>query len=137
MWGALRALGAERIGHGVRSVEDPALLEYLVEQRIGLEVCPTSNICLGVYADISNHPFRHLHATGIPVTVNSDDPPLFNTTLNREVGLLFDGFHFDINTVNDILLNGVRHSFLPVEQKRAMEAEFQTEMARLQHEFGL
>jgi adenosine deaminase len=62
---------------------------------------------------------------------------LFNTTLNREVGLLFDAFHFDIDTVNDILLNGVRHSFLPMEEKRAMEAEFQREMARLQHELDL
>jgi adenosine deaminase len=69
--------------------------------------------------------------------VNSDDPPLFNTTLNHEVGLLFDAFQFDINTVNDILLNGVRYSFLPVEQKRAMEAAFQTEMMRLQHEISL
>jgi aminodeoxyfutalosine deaminase len=137
VWGAVQTLGAERIGHGVRSIEDATLIAYLKEHGIPLEVCPTSNICLGVYAAISNHPFRRLHATGIPVTVNSDDPPLFNTTLNHEVGLLFDAFHFDINTVNDILLNGVRHSFLPVEQKRAMEAEFQTEMARLQHEFGL
>jgi len=137
VWGAVETLGAERIGHGVRSIEDATLIAYLKEHGIPLEVCPTSNICLGVYADLSNQPFRHLHATGIAVTVNSEGPPLFNTTLNREVGLLFDGFHFDINTVNDILLNGVRHSFLPVEQKRAMEAEFQTEMARLQHEFGL
>jgi aminodeoxyfutalosine deaminase len=137
VWGAIQALGAERIGHGVRSVEDAALIAYLKVHGIPLEVCPTSNICLGVYADISNHPFTHLHAAGIPVTVNSDDPPLFNTTLNREVGLLFDAFHFDIDTINDILLNSVRHSFLPVEEKRAMEAEFQTEMARLQHELDL
>jgi aminodeoxyfutalosine deaminase len=137
IWGAIQTLGAERIGHGVRSIEDSRLIAYLSEHGIPLEVCPTSNICLGVYTDIGNHPFPHLHAAGIPITVNSDDPPLFNTTLNREVGLLFDAFHFDINTVNDILLNSVHHSFLPMEQKRAMEAAFQTEMVRLQHEPGL
>jgi adenosine deaminase len=78
-----------------------------------------------------------LHAAGIPVTVNSDDPPLFNTTMNQEVGLLFNGFAFDLNTVNEILLNGVRYSFLSEERKQAMEAEFRSEMARLQRELAL
>lgn len=69
--------------------------------------------------------------------MNSDDPPLFSTTLNHEVGLLFNAFTFDINTANDILLNGVRHSFLPQEEKQTMEAAFQQEMAQLQHELAL
>jgi adenosine deaminase len=137
VWGAVQTLGAERIGHGVRAIEDPTLIAYLKDQAIPLEVCPTSNICLGVYANINHHPFPRLHTAGIPVTVNSDDPPLFNTSLNHEIGLLFDAFQFDINTVNDILLNGVRYSFLPLGQKRAMEAAFQTEMIWLQHEIGL
>lgn len=137
IWGALQALGAERIGHGVRAIEDATLVDYLREHSIPLEVCPTSNICLGVYTDMRKHPLPRLHAAGIPVTVNSDDPPLFNTTLTHEVGLLFDAFNFDINTVNDIILNGVRHSFLPVEQKQAMEASFQAEMTRLQQELAL
>ena len=137
IWGSIQALGAERIGHGVRAIEDPVLLDYLQEHSIPLEVSPTSNICLGVYPDIPYHPLPRLHAAGIPVTVNSDDPPLFNTTLTREVELLFEGFVFDVNTVNDILLNGVRHSFLPIEQKQAMEAEFQAEMTQLRRELGL
>lgn len=137
IWGALQALGAERIGHGVRAIEDATLVEYLREHNIPLEVCPTSNICLGVYTDMRKHPLPRLHAVGIPVTVNSDDPPLFNTTLTHEVELLFDTFNFDIDTVNDIILNGVRHSFLPVEQKQAMEASFQAEMTRLQRELAL
>jgi aminodeoxyfutalosine deaminase len=137
VWGAVRVLGAERIGHGVRSIEDPNLIAYLEERRIPLEVCPTSNICLGVYTDIGSHPLPRLHASGIPVTVNSDDPPLFNTTLNDEVKLLIDPFNFDINTINEILLNGVRCSFLPVEEKQVMEAMFQNEMAKLQQELAL
>lgn len=137
IWGSIHALGAERIGHGVRAIEDPALIDYLQEHGIPLEVSPTSNIRLGVYATIHHHPLPLLHAVGIPVTVNSDDPPLFNTTLTREVELLFEGFGFDVNTVNDILLNGVRHSFLPAEQKQAMEIEFQVEMAKLRRELGL
>lgn len=134
IWGALRTLGAERLGHGGRAIEDPTLVEYLAEGQVPLEICPTSNICLGVYADISSHPLPRLHAAGIPITINSDDPPLFNTTLNHEVGLLFNVFKFDVNTVNAILLNGVRHSFLPLQEKHTMEAVSRAEMARLQQE---
>ena len=137
VWGAIRTLGAERIGHGVRASEDATLLDYLRDFAIPLEVSPSSNVCLGVYADIASHPLPRLYAAGIPVSVNTDDPPLFNTTLTHEVQQLFDGFHFDVETVNDILLNGVRHSFLPLEEKRAMETRFRTEMAELRRELGL
>src|SRR6266581_4625129 len=137
IWGALQTLGAERIGHGVRSIEDPQLMAYLRDRQIPLEVCPTSNICLGVYADMSSHPFPRLYNAGIPISVHSDDPPLFSTTLNHEVALLFNAFTFDVNTANNILLNGVRHSFLSREEKQAMEAAFQQGMAQLQHELEL
>src|SRR5437660_9698133 len=72
VWGAVRTLGAERIGHGVRSIEDPTLIAYLKEHGIPLEVCPTSNICLGFYADISCHPCTHLHIPGIPFHLHVD-----------------------------------------------------------------
>ncbi len=137
VWGALQTLGAERIGHGARSIEDSRLITYLQGRQIPLEVCPTSNICLGVYPDMSSHPLPRLYRAGIPISVNSDDPPLFNTTLNQEVRLLFNAFAFDTNTANDILLNGVRHSFLPREEKRAMEAAFRKEMAQLQHDLSM
>jgi adenosine deaminase len=137
VWGAIQTLSAERIGHGVRSIEDPHLIAYLQERQIPLEVCPTSNICLGVYTDMRNHPFPRLYRAGIPISVNSDDPPLFSTTLNHEVGLLLNTFSFDIDTANDILLNGVRHSFLPQAEKQAMEAMFRQEMGQLQRELAL
>ncbi len=134
VWGALKTLGAERIGHGVRAIEDPALVAYLAGNHIPLEVCPTSNIKLGVYADYADHPLPRLHLAGVPVTVNSDDPPLFNTTLNTEFGLLFDSFNFDVNTVNELILNAVRFSFLPVEEKQSMETVFRDEIERLQRD---
>jgi|SRR5579859_488661 len=137
VWGALRVLGAERLGHGVRCIEDPALVEYLAEQRIPLEVCPTSNCCLGVCANLAAHPLPRLHTAGVAFTINSDDPPLFNTTLNQEVALLADPFNFDLPTINAILLNGARHSFLPLEEKSALEADFLAEMAKLQRDLGL
>ncbi len=131
VWGALRVLDAERIGHGVRAIEDPALVAYLAEHRIPLEVCPTSNVRLGVFPSIDAHPLRRLHDAGVPVTINSDDPPLFNTTLDAEVALLPTVFGLDRSAVDEILLNGVRFSFLPPEQKAALEAEFRAELATL------
>jgi len=131
IWGALRALGAERIGHGVRAVEDPALVAYLAAHRIPLEISPTSNIRLGIYPGLAAHPLRRLHDAGIVVTVNSDDPPLFNTTLNDEVALLADPFGFAVEAIDAMLLNGVRHSFLPPGWRRAMEADFVAELTAL------
>jgi aminodeoxyfutalosine deaminase len=133
VWGALRALGAERIGHGVRAIEDPSLVSYLAERKIPLEVNPTSNVCLGVYPSIADHPLPRLIDAGVSVTVNSDDPPMFNTTLNHEVGMLADPFGMDVATIDEILLNGVCHSFLPADRKQTLEAEIRADMARLKH----
>ena len=81
---AVEQLKAVRIGHGVRSLEDPELVEMLRERRIPLEVCPTSNVCLGVAPSFVEHPLPRLIDAGLVVTLNSDDPPMFNTTLTRE-----------------------------------------------------
>lgn len=128
VWNAIRLLNAERIGHGVRSIEDPTLVAYLSDQNVPIEINPTSNICLGVYPSLAEHPLRRLYEAGVPITVNSDDPPLFNTTLNQEVALLADPFGFDINTIDEIVLNGIRHSFLPTSRKHSMEQDFRREM---------
>jgi aminodeoxyfutalosine deaminase len=134
IWGALRTLGAERIGHGVRAIDDPVLVAYLADQCIPLEVNPTSNLRLGVYLSLAAHPLRRLHDAGVIVTIGSDDPPLFNTTLNDEVALLADPFGFDLVASDEILLNGARHSFLPPDPKRALVTAFQAEMAALKAE---
>jgi adenosine deaminase len=73
----------------------------------------------------------------VPVTINSDDPPLFNTTFNDEVKLLVDPFNFDINTIDEILLNGVRGSFLPAGERQVLEARFQAAMTKLRRELSL
>ncbi len=131
VWGAIRALGAERIGHGVRSVEDPALVEYLAKHRIPLEVCPTSNLRLGVYPDYASHPLPRLLAAGVSLTVNSDDPPLFNTTLNDEVALLPGPFGLGLGEIDELILNGMRHSFLPPQRKEEMAAAFRADLDTL------
>lgn len=113
VWGAVRALGAERIGHGVRSIEDPDLVRFLAREGIALEISPTSNVRLGVYSSFEEHPLRELHEAGVVVTVNSDDPPLFNTTLNGEVELLRTAFGLDDVAVKQILDNAVACAFDP------------------------
>jgi adenosine deaminase len=134
IWSTLRLLHPDRIGHGVRSAEDPALVEHLREHQIPLEVCPTSNICLGVYPDYAGHPLRELWDQGLYITVNSDDPPLFNTELKDEYRILVDHFDFGVNELEQISLNAVRASLLPASEKMALETQFQTQFAQLRSE---
>lgn len=85
VWDAIRLLGAERIGHGIRSVEDPALLDFLRERRIGLECCPTSNVQTSTVADYGSHPLRRFLELGIPATINTDDPGISGIDLDHEL----------------------------------------------------
>ncbi|TNF19547.1 MAG: adenosine deaminase [Rhodobacteraceae bacterium] len=80
----VRDLGVERIGHGVRAIEDLALVEDLAERGVVLEVCPGSNVALGVYPALSAHPIEKLRERGVKVTVSTDDPPFFHTTMTQE-----------------------------------------------------
>ena len=137
VWGALHTLGAERIGHGVRSIEDAELVSYLAANGVPLEVCPLSNICLGIYPSLAQHPLPRLHARGVPITVNSDDPSLFNATLHQNIQSLHETFSFSLDTIDEILLNGMRQSFLAQAKKEQMEVGFRTEMMRLRQEYGL
>ncbi|MDV7145053.1 adenosine deaminase [Tropicimonas sp. TH_r6] len=89
---SIEDLGVERIGHGVRAIEDPALVEYLAASGIVLEVCPGSNVALGVYPDWASHPIAKLRAAGVKVTVSTDDPPFFHTTLTHEYERLAETF---------------------------------------------
>jgi aminodeoxyfutalosine deaminase len=129
--GALNALGAERIAHGVRAIEDATLVAELAERRIALDVCPTSNVCLGVCESIARHPLTRLHARGVTITVNSDDPALFGTTLSDEVLALADPLGLGVAAIDEILVNGITHSFLPEPRKREMEAAFRAELDHL------
>jgi adenosine deaminase len=131
VWGALRALGAERLGHGVRSTEDPSLVAYLVEHGIPLEVCPTSNLRLGVYASLDDHPLPFLHTAGVLVTINTDTPAMFGTTMGDELSLLHNQFGLDLASIDTILLNAPRASFLPADRKAALVRTFETELERL------
>ena len=107
VWDAVRDLGAERIGHGTSSVQDPELLAYLAEHRIPLEVCPTSNIATRAVDVLENHPIRQMYDAGVLVTVNSDDPPMFGTTLNREYEIAADLLDLDERGIAELAKNAV------------------------------
>jgi aminodeoxyfutalosine deaminase len=129
VWGAVHALGADRIAHGVRAVEDPELLDYLAEHRIGCDVCPTSNVCLGVYPSIVQHPIRQLIKAGVPVTINSDDPPMFSTTLTDELRALARAQAFTAAELAALIRTGVEVSFLPEAEKAMLRACIDAELA--------
>ena len=133
IWTAIDLLHADRIGHGVRCIEDRHLVEALRERQIPLEICPTSNIALGVYRDYTHHPLRKLWNAGLLVTVNSDDPPMFNTSLNQEYQVLIDHFGFGIAELENISLNALHSSFLNDDEKAALSEEFNAEFTRLEN----
>lgn len=130
IWDALNLLGAERIGHGTSAVQDPALLAHLAERHIPLEVCPTSNLATGAVADLEQHPIRGMVGAGVPVTVNSDDPPMFGTTLNAEYAIAARLLDLDQRGVADLALAAVSASFLDAPAQAALAAEIEAYLAR-------
>jgi aminodeoxyfutalosine deaminase len=120
VWDAIRELGAERIGHGTSAAQDPELLAFLAEHEIPLEVCPTSNIATRAVASLAEHPITQMYAAGVPVTVNSDDPPMFGTTLSREYEIAADLLGLDEAGIARLAKSAVGASFLDAAAKSAL-----------------
>nr|WP_242530553.1 adenosine deaminase [Nocardioides aromaticivorans] len=123
IWTSLRDLGAERIGHGTSAAADPALLAYLAENRIPLEVCPSSNVATRAVASLAEHPLPVFVEAGVVVTINSDDPPMFGTTLNREYEIAADLLGLDEAGVAELARAGVGASFAPDDVKVRLVGE--------------
>ncbi|SDT79444.1 adenosine deaminase [Actinoplanes derwentensis] len=123
IWDAIRELGAERIGHGISAAQDEQLMAYLAEHQIPLEVCPTSNLRTRAVADLDEHPIGRLIAAGVPVSVNSDDPPMFGTTLEQEYATAARLLNLDATGVAGLARTAVRHSFRTADGKATLLAE--------------
>lgn len=123
VWDAIELLGAERIGHGIAAAQDPRLMHHLAQRQIALEVCPTSNVCTGATPSLEQHPLPALVAAGVPITINSDDPPMFSTTLLGEYAVAADLLGLDRTGVTELARQSVRHSFLDEPARRALLAE--------------
>jgi adenosine deaminase len=124
VWGAIRSLHVERIGHGTRAEEDPALLDYLAAQQIPLEMCPLSNVRTGVVASVAAHPLRRYMERGLLVTVSTDDPAMFGNALAGEYQALVDEQGLSHDDIRTLILNGIRASWLPEERKASLAESF-------------
>jgi adenosine deaminase len=123
IWDSLTYLGAERIGHGIAAARDPRLLDHLRENAIPLEVCPTSNVRTRSVPSLAEHPLPQLVAAGVPVTINSDDPPMFATTLNAEYAVAAELLDLDADGVAELARAAVRASFLDDVGKAGLLAQ--------------
>ncbi len=119
---AVELLRAERIGHATRAVEDPSVLNLLAERRIPVEACPVSNLRTGVTARLEDHPVRLYFERGIPVTVNTDDPSMFETSLAGEYLALKERLGFSREELLSLIRNGFECSWAPPERKAELLA---------------
>ncbi|GAA1884926.1 adenosine deaminase [Lapillicoccus jejuensis] len=123
VWDAVRLLGAERVGHGITSAQDPALLAHLAEHGIALEICPTSNVRTRSVPSLEEHPLPVIAAAGVPFSIASDDPPMFGTDLGHEYLVAADLLGLDETGVADLARDAVRQSFLDDAGKASLLAE--------------
>jgi len=119
VWAALE-LGARRIGHGIRSIDDPVLVRHLANHKIPLEICVSSNVATGVVPSLEEHPLRKLYDRGIPITLNTDDPAMFHCTLLGEYQLALDSFGFTQDEIAHIAQNSLRYSLVSSREEEIL-----------------
>jgi adenosine deaminase len=129
---AVERLGAERIGHGVQSREDLAVMDLLKKRQITLEICPTSNLQTGIIPKLANHPLYSFYQIGIPVTINTDDPSISNTTLTDEFQVAMRGANVPFRAIPEMILNAARAAFLPQPEKIKLVQWFEQALKKYQ-----
>ena len=123
VWEAIKLLGVQRIDHGVRSIEDPELINYLVENQIALTVCPLSNLKLCVFEEMGQHNLKQLLDLGVRVTINSDDPAYFGGYLNENFLATQAGLDLSLADLRQISQNAIEASFIDEAEKQLLRAE--------------
>jgi adenosine deaminase/aminodeoxyfutalosine deaminase len=116
IWGALN-LKSERIGHGLTAAQDPELVEELAQRQVPIEICVTSNLRTGCCTDIAQHPVRRYFDEGLMLTLNTDDPAMFRTSLIDEYRVAQEYFAFTDDHLRELARNSFEASFLPPEKK--------------------
>ncbi|HEY2171591.1 MAG TPA: adenosine deaminase [Candidatus Angelobacter sp.] len=116
VWGALN-IGAERIGHGLSAANDPELMEVMAQKQVPVEICITSNLRTGACKEMQEHPVKKFFDEGLMITLNSDDPAMFQTSLNKEYEIAQQEFNFTEEHLRELARNSIEASFLPVEKK--------------------
>ena len=130
VWEAIDILKAERIGHGTSAIQDPKLMDRLRDSRIPLEICPTSNVITKKYVKrYSKHPIRDFYDHGMMVTVNTDDPELFQIELNEEYAACAAELKFTQAEINELIRNNLRATFLPEQEKQAQLKRLEEHLA--------
>jgi adenosine deaminase len=129
VWGAIRSLEVDRIGHGTRAFEDPKLVDYLAEKKIPLELCVLSNVRTGVVGEVARHPARTYYQRGIPLSINTDDPKMFGNSLAEEYLALHQHLGFSAADIRRLIEQGIETSWLAPPRKRELLGEFQREFA--------
>ncbi|NJP08019.1 MAG: adenosine deaminase, partial [Chloroflexaceae bacterium] len=137
VWGAVHDLHVERIGHGIRSIEDPALVAYLRDHAIALDICLSSNSQTGAVTAKEHHPFRQLYDSNLLLTINSDDPTFFQTTLTDEYRHAVYDFGLKADDLCRLVLYSIRASFLPIAEKTALLHRVEMDLAMLRTELGV
>jgi len=130
VWGAVKVLGVERVGHGIRSIEDLELVDHLRRHRIPLEVCLSSNHCTGFVNDLGRHPLPALLRAGVPITLSSDDPAMFATDLPGEYRIARDRLGLSDEELVRIARAGFEVAFLPDADRASLLAEFDDALAK-------
>jgi adenosine deaminase len=121
VWETLRNFHPSRIGHGVRSIEDPQLVAFLRQQHIHLEVCPTSNLQTNIYEKISDHPIDKLYRSGVSLGISTDARTISNTTLDKEYARIEENFHWTQKEFLAANLEALDHAFTSEENKRKLK----------------
>ena len=124
IWAAIQSLHVDRIGHGTRSNEDESLIEYLAETQLPLEMCPLSNVSTGIIGAHKLHPIRDYFDKGLLVTVNTDDPMMFNNSMAQEFDALEQNFSFKTHEIQKLILNSIDASWLEIDRKVALRESF-------------
>ncbi|KGP63240.1 adenosine deaminase [Legionella norrlandica] len=120
---AMKHLPIKRIGHGVKVIYSPDVMNMVKDRDIALEVCPTSNIFLGLFKDMNSHPFHKLYEAGIKISINSDDPPFMNTTLAQEYKKVQKSYRYSDDTMNNITRMAIESAFIDEKTRKELLAK--------------